>query len=89
MRHETWVSVKAREAIDGAKIQLSALVQGHRTGAWPDLKGRTVIVDGQRLSVCIVEGQVVWIWTESDGSVTIALMEEVSRENMQRGEHAN
>ena len=89
MRHETWVSVKAREVIDRAEIQLRALVQGHHTGAWPDLKGRTVIVNGQRLSVCIVERQVVWIWTESDGSVTIALMEEVSRENMQRGGHTN
>jgi len=59
MRHETWVSVKAREVIDRTEIQLSALVQGHHTGAWPDLKGRTVIVNGQRLSVCIVERQVV------------------------------
>ncbi len=89
MRHETWVSVKAREVIDRAGIQLSALVQGHHTGEWPDLKGRTVIVNGQRLSVCIVERQAVWIWTESDGSVTIALMEEVSRENMQRGGDTN
>ena len=89
MRHETWVSVKAREVLERAEIQLSALVHGHHTGAWPDLKGRTVIVHGQRLSACIVERQVVWIWTESDGSVTMALMEEVSRENMQRGGRTN
>ena len=89
MRPETWVSVKACEVIDGAGIQLSALVQGHHTGAWPDLKGRTVIVNGQRLSVRIVTRQVLWIWTESDGSVTIALMEEVSRANMQGGERTN
>jgi hypothetical protein len=89
MRHETWVSVKAREVIDRAAIQLSALVQGHHTGAWPDLKGRTVIVNGQRLSVCIVARQVLWIWTESDGSVTMALMEEVPRENLQRGGRTN
>jgi hypothetical protein len=89
MRHETWVSVKAREVIDRAGIQLNALVQGHRSGAWPDLKGRTVIVNGQRLSACIVTRQVLWIWTESDGSVTIALMEEVSRTDMQGGEHTN
>ena len=89
MRHETWVSVKAREVIDRAGIQLHALVQGHHTGEWPDLKGRTVIVNGQRLSACIVTRQVLWIWTESDGSVTMALMEEVSRENLQRGERTN
>jgi hypothetical protein len=89
MRHETWVSVKAREVIDRAGIQLSALVQGHHTGEWPDLKGRTVIVNGQRLSACIVTRQVLWIWTESDESVTIALMEEVSRANMQGGEGTN
>jgi hypothetical protein len=89
MRPETWVSVKAREVIDRAGIQLSALVQGHHTGAWPDLKGRTVIVNGQRLSACIVTRQVLWIWTESDGNVTIALMEEVSRENIQGGEGTN
>ena len=82
MRPETWVSVKAREVIDRAAIQLRALVQGHHTGSWPDLKGRTVIVNGQRLSVCLVAPQVLWIWTESDGSVTMALMEEVSRENL-------
>jgi hypothetical protein len=89
MRHETWVSVKAREVIDRAGIQLNALVQGHHTGAWPELKGRTVIVNGQRLSVCIVTRQVLWIWTESDESVTIALMQEVSRDNMQGGERTN
>ena len=89
MRHETWVSVKVREVIDRTEIQLSALVQGHHTGAWPDLKGRTVIVNGQRLSACIVAAQVLWIWTESDGSVTMALMEEVPRENLQRGERTN
>ena len=89
MRPETWVSVKAREVIDRAGIQLHALVQGHHTGAWPDLKGRTVIVNGQRLSACIVTRLVLWIWTESDESVTIALMEEVSRDNMQGGERTN
>jgi len=89
MRHETWVSVKAREVIDRAGIQLNALVQGHHTGTWPDLKGRTVIVNGQRLSACIVTRQVLWIWTESDESVTIALMEEVSRTNIQGGEGTN
>jgi len=87
--HETWISVKAREVIDRAAVPLRALVHGHYTGEWPALKGRTVMVNSQRLSVCIVERQVLWIWTESDGSVTIALMDEVSRENMQRGEHTN
>ena len=89
MRPETWVSVKAREVIDRAGIQLSALVQGHHTGAWPDLKGRTVIVNGQRLSACIVGRQAIWVWTESDGSVTVALMEEVSRANLQQGGRTN
>ena len=89
MSHAAWVSVKAREVIDRAGIQLNALVQGHHTGEWPNLKGRTVIVNGQRLSACIVTRQVLWMWTENDGSVTIALMEEVSRTDMRGGERTN
>jgi len=89
MSHEAWVSVKAREVLDRAEVQLGAILQGHHTGQWPDLRGRTVMVDGQRLSACIVERQVIWIWTESDGSVTVALMEEVSRANLLRGRSTN
>jgi hypothetical protein len=89
MSHETWVSVKAREVLEGAGVALPAIVQGHDTGQWPDLKGRTVMVHGQRLSACIVARQVLWIWTESDGSVTVALMEEVSQANLQRGKSTN
>ena len=89
MSHETWVSVKAREVIDRAGVQLIAIVQGHDTGQWSGLKGRTVVVHEQRLSACMVGRQVLWIWTESDGSVTVALMEEVSRANLQRGRSTN
>lgn len=89
MSHETWVSVKAREVLDRAGLQLQAILQGHHTGAWPDLKGRTVIVNGQRLSACIVERQVIWVWTESDMSVTVALMDEVPRANLQQGKGTN
>ena len=89
MSHETWVSVKAREVLDRAGLSLQIILQGHDTGAWPDLKGRTVIVNGQRLSACIVGRQVLWVWTESDASVTVALMEEVSRANLQQGERTN
>ena len=89
MSHETWVSVKAREVLDRAGLQLLAIVRGHDTGVWPDIKGRTVIVNGQRLSACLVGRQVLWIWTESDGSVTVALMEEVSRANLQQGGRTN
>jgi len=89
MSHETWVSVKAREALDRAGVPLQGIVQGHLTGAWPDLKGRTVMVNEQRLSACIVGRQVVWVWTEDDGSVTVALMEEVSRADIQRGGRTN
>ena len=89
MSHETWVSVKAREVLDRAGLQLPAVLQGHLTGAWPDLKGRTVIVNGQRLSACIVGRQVLWVWTESDASITVALMEEVPRANLQQGGGSN
>ena len=89
MSHETWVSVKAREVLARAGLQLQAILQGHDTGEWPDIKGRTVIVNGQRLSACIVGRQVIWVWTESDGSVTVALMEEVSRANLQQGGRTN
>jgi hypothetical protein len=89
MSHETWVSVKAREVLERARLPLQSILQGHDTGAWPDLKGRTVSVNGQRLSACIVESQVLWVWTESDGSVTVALMEEVSRANLQQGGRTN
>ena len=89
MSHETWVSVKAREVLDRAELQLPAIVQGHDTGVWPDIKGRTVIVNGQRLSACLVGRQVLWIWTESDGSVTVALMEEVPRATLQQGGRTN
>ena len=89
MSHETWVSVKAREVLDRAGLPVHIILQGHDTGAWPDLKGRTVIVNGQRLSACIVGRQVLWVWTESDASVTVALMEEVSRANLQQGERTN
>jgi hypothetical protein len=89
MSHETWVSVKAREVLDRVGLPLQIILQGHDTGAWPDLKGRTVIVNGQRLSACIVGRQVLWVWTESDASVTVALMEEVSRANLQQGGRTN
>jgi hypothetical protein len=89
MNHETWVSVKAREVLERAGLQLHVILQGHHTGAWPDVKGRTVIVNGQRLSACIVGRQAIWVWTESDGSVTVALMEEVSRANLQQGGRTN
>lgn len=89
MSHETWVSVKAREVIEHAGVEIAALLQGHRTAQWSALKGRTVIVNGQRLSACMIGRQVLWIWTESDSSVTVALMEEVSRANLQRGRSTN
>ena len=89
MSHETWVSLRAREVIDQAGVQLAALLRGHATGQWSDLRGRTVIVQGQRLSACITGRQVLWIWTESDGSVTVVLMEEVPRASLQRGRSTN
>ena len=89
MSDETWVSIRAREVIDRAGVQVTALLRGHTTGHWPDLKGRTVMVHGQRLSACILERQIIWIWTENDGSVTMALMEEVSRAGLQRGPSTN
>ena len=89
MSQATWVSVKAREVLDRAGVAVAAIVQGHHTGEWPDIKGRTVIVNGQRLSACIVERQVLWVWTEDDGSVTVALMEEVPRANLQQGRGTN
>lgn len=89
MQEETWVSVRARAVLDRAGLPLSALVQGHHTGEWGTHTGRTVLVHGQRLSVCIVARQVLWLWTEGDGSVMIALMEEVSRANIERGKLTN
>ncbi len=89
MSHATWVNVKAGEVLDRTGIPLQEILQGHETGEWADLKGRTVIVKGQRLSACIVGRQVIWVWTESDRSVTVALMEEVSRANLQQGGRTN
>jgi hypothetical protein len=89
MRNATWVSVRARAVLDRAALPLPAIVQGHDTGGWNNLTGRTVMVNGQRLSVCIVDRQILWVWTEEDGTVTIALMEEVSRANIERGKHSN
>ena len=89
MSHDAWVSVKAREVLDRARLPLPAILQGHHTGEWSDLKGRTVIVNGQRLSACIVGRQVLWVWTESDASVTVALMEEVPRANLRQGGGTN
>lgn len=89
MSHDAWVSVKARAVLEREGVQMAALLQGHATGQWPDLKGRTVIVHGQRLSACLVGRQVIWMWTDSDGSVTVALMEEVSRTGLERGRSTN
>lgn len=44
-----------------------------------------MIVNGQRLSACMVGRQVSWVGPESEASVTVALMEEVPRANVQHG----
>lgn len=89
MSRATWLSVQARAVLDRANLPLAAIVRGHDTGDWSPLTGRTVLVNAQRLSVCIVERQVLWIWTEEGGSVTVARMEEVSRANLERGTLSN
>ncbi len=89
MSRETWLSVQAHAVLDRADLPLLAIVRGHDTGEWGPLTGRTVLVNAQRLSVCIVERQVLWIWTAEDGSVTVARMDEVSRANLERGRDNN